>query len=100
MRPVTRTLTGVSDVIIPVSQYDHGYRVVCDATGTVTYDVNWTNKNVLAGETPFWITETAQAAQTGDSNLFYEGAITAFQLDITAGTGSVEITVSSFTGEG
>lgn len=98
MKIKTTSITGVASKVVPVSSYEHGYRVTVEVSGTVTYTVNWTNRNVLAGETAFWTAETEQSGKSTSTNLHYEGGISAFQLDVTAGTGTATMTISSYTG--
>ena len=99
MRPKSVSLTGAGTLVLPVDSYVEGYLVTLDITGTATCTVSLTNKKVLAGETAAWFAISDLANKATDTYAFVPGGVTAFQLEISAGTGTVEMTVSCAKGE-
>lgn len=95
MRPMQTSLTGTGNKVMPVDYNIDSFLVTVDVTGTVTFTVNLTNVNVLGGDTPLWFPITALAAKTADTYSQVEGGVTAFQLVISAGTGTAVMTVSA-----
>lgn len=95
MRPLQTSLTGTGNVILPVEYNVHSYLITVDVTGTVTFTVNLTNVRILGGATALWFPITALTDKTADTYAGVEGGATAFQLVISAGTGTAVMTVSA-----
>ena len=89
-RPNTVSLTGVSDVTIPVNRYDENMTVQIAVTGTATWTLKWTLANVMRGDTPAWADHPAGALTgSAEGQAQFDFPVTALQLAITAGTGNV-----------
>jgi hypothetical protein len=99
MRPVNVSVTGVgvSNPIpqdINVTPFNIGFGVV--VTGTVTYSIQHTFDNVYStGYNPAtgnWFTHPDVVSQTVNSDGNYAFPITAMRLNVTAGTGTANLT--------
>lgn len=95
MRPMQTSLTGTGNKVMPVDYNIDSFLVTVDVTGTVTFTVNLTNVNILGGDTALWFPITALANKSADTYSQVEGGVTAFQLVISAGTGTAVMTVSA-----
>jgi len=98
MRPKRVALAAVATKVVPVSQYDAGYRVQVGGTFVGTYSVEFTDVDIhkLGIAEAEWKSETDQTTQTAASELFYNGGITAFRLNVTIYTsGSIEMNITS-----
>jgi len=95
MRPMQTSLTGAGNKVMPVDYNIGSFLITVDVTGTVTFTVNLTNVNILGGETALWFPITALTAKAADTYAQVEGGATAFQLVISAGTGTAVMTVSA-----
>lgn len=107
MRPVTYNITGtgVSGVYAPdhyVSPFNVSLGVT--VTGTATYTVQYTFDDVFDGsyvpDSGSWIDHPSLTAQTAtkDSNIAYP--VRGVRLNVTAGTGTVRLTVIQAGGGG
>ena len=98
MRPKRVSLASVTTKVVPVSQYDAGYRIQVGGAFVATYNVEYTSVDIhkLGISEAEWEAESAQDAQIGPTELSYKGGITAFRLNVTAHTsGAVEMNITS-----
>lgn len=98
MRPQVTTQTGVGNgTTIPVNYKQENFKVSfgCVITGTVTYKVQHTLDNVYDAATtaPVFFDHSFAVGQTANADGNYEFPIMALRLVVTAGTGSVTMTV-------
>lgn len=104
MRRITQTVTGVgSSPVIPMDSRAKVFNVGfgCEVTGTATYTVQHTFDDIYnPAITPVWFPHQYVAAQTTNQNGNYAFPISAMQLVITAGTGSVTINILQTAGQG
>lgn len=88
MRPIQQTQSGVGvGAWLPVDR--HPFSSVsygCRVTGTVTYNVEYTYENVLAGATPTQVF-AAQTGKTANQDGVINQPIAAIRLNVTAATG-------------
>lgn len=92
---VTQTGVGTS-VWIPVDnkQACFGIGFGCVVSGTVTYDVQHTFDDIFdADVTPIAFTHSSVTGKTANQDGNYAFPIRAMRLNVTAGTGSVTITI-------
>lgn len=92
---ITQVGVGASKPI-PLDTYqshtDTGLAAV--VTGTATYSVQHTLDNVLdPNVTPTWFDHTTLTGQTATKDGFYDRPIAAVRINVTAGTGTVALTV-------
>lgn len=107
MRPVVFTITGTgtSNVMVP-DQYISPFNVALGVTvtGTSTYTVQYTFDNALAegysAASGNWVDHPSLTAQTAskDSNIAYP--VGGIRLNVTAGTGTVRLTIIQAGGGG
>jgi len=107
MRPAVYTVTGVgvSGVYAP-DHYISPFNLAlgADITGTVTYTVQYTFDDVFASgfdpATATWINHPSLTARTTstDSNIAYP--VQGVRLNVTAGTGTVRLTIIQAGGGG
>lgn len=62
-------------------------------SGSVTYTVQHCFDNILAGATPTWFDHDFLAAKTTNDDGNYAFPITGIRLNVTAGTGTVTLTI-------
>jgi hypothetical protein len=100
MRPISVSVTGVgtSSVIVPdhqTSPFNVG--LGCKVTGTATYSVEHTFDDVFSPTfTPAsatWIANSGLTAKTATADGNYAFPVTGIRLNVTAGTGTVTLTV-------
>lgn len=100
MRPVVYTITGTGiSGVCPIDHYIAPTNVTLGVTvtGTSTYTVQYTFDDVFANSynpaTGNWVDHPSLTAQTGskDSNLAYPAR--GVRLNVTAGTGTVRLTI-------
>jgi hypothetical protein len=97
MRPVTvsRTGVGVSSVVaVDYMQNSPAVGIAAVVSGTVTYDIQHTYSDVLDSTvTPVWFIAPELAAKTVSADGVYVGPIRGLRINVSAGTGSVTLTV-------
>ena len=97
MRPVTVSRTGVGQsAVVPTDymQISPSVGVGAVVSGTVTYNVEHTYSDVLDPTvTPVWFVAPELSAQTTSKDGVYVGPIRGLRVNVTAGTGSVTMTV-------
>lgn len=94
MRPRTITQTGVgTSAPFPVDWRQQNFQVslMCVVTGTVTYTIEHTLDNIVDGETPTWFPHSTLAGISATADGNYAFPITAWRVNVTAGTGSVAV---------
>ena len=64
-----------------------------NVSGTATYTVQHCFDDVLKGETPVWYDHATLAGQTTNKDGNYAYPITALRLRVTAGTGTVTLSI-------
>lgn len=92
---VTQTGTGTS-AWIPVDYTQNAFAIGfgCVVSGTVTYTVQHTFDNIQdASVTPTAFDHSTVAAETTNQDGNYAFPVRAIRLNVTAGTGSVTITI-------
>jgi len=92
---VTQTGTGTS-AWIPVDNTQNAFAIGfgCVVSGTVTYDVQHTFDDIYdADVTPVAFTHSVVTGKTANQDGNYAFPIRAIRLNVTAGTGSVTITI-------
>ena len=92
---VTQTGTGTS-AWIPVDHTQNAFAIGfgCVVSGTVTYDVQHTFDNIFDSNiTPTAFTHSLVTGKTSNQDGNYAFPIRAMRLNVTAGTGSVTLTV-------
>lgn len=92
---ITQTGTGAS-AWIPVDNTQNAFAIGfgCVVSGTVTYDVQHTFDNVFDSSiTPTAFTHATVTGKTANQDGNYAFPIRAMRLNVTAGTGSVTITI-------
>lgn len=62
-------------------------------TGTATYTVEHCYDDVLGGETPTWYSHPVLVGQTANKDSSYTTPITAMRINVTAGTGTVVLSI-------
>lgn len=92
---VTKTGTGTSAWIpVDYTQANFGIGFGCVVSGTVTYDVQHTFDNIQdTSVTPTAFTHSTVTSKTTDQDGNYAFPIRAIRLNVSAGTGSVTITI-------
>ena len=98
MRPKKVSLAAIDTYVVPVSQYDDGYRIQVGGTFSATYSVEYTSVDIhkLGLSAAIWTSDTEQTDQTSGTSRHYEGGITAFRLNVSAYTsGDVEMHIAS-----
>lgn len=103
MRPKKVSLAAVDTYVVPVSQYDRGYRIQVGGTFVGTYSVEYTNVDIhkLGIGAALWISDTEQAVKTSGTGAIYDGSLTAFRLNVTAYTsGEIEMHVTCLVAKG
>jgi hypothetical protein len=100
MRPVTVSVTGVNvSQVIPLDWNSSPFNVGvgCIVSGTVTYTVEHTFDDVFAPTfvpaSANWLPNTGLTAQTASKDGNYAFPVRGIRLNVTAGTGSVTMTV-------
>lgn len=97
MRPQTVSVTGVgTSAWIPVNTKQTPFNVGLGAVvnGTVTYTIQHTFDNVLnPGVTPVAFDNTGLTGQTVNKDCNYAFPVAAIRINVTAGTGSVTLTI-------
>lgn len=97
MRPVTVSKTGVGQTaIVPMdyalAHFSASAAVIVD--GTVTFNIEHTYDNVLdSAVTPVWFAPAADAGKTANHDKAYSAPIRGVRANVTAGTGTVTMTV-------
>lgn len=92
---VTQTGTGTS-AWIPVDHTQNAFAIGfgCVVSGTVTYDIEHIFDNIQSSSvTPTAFKHAVVIGQTGNKDGNYAFPIRAIRINITAGTGSVTLTV-------
>lgn len=92
---VTKTGTGTS-AWIPVDHTQNAFAIGfgCVTSGTVTYDVQHTFDNIYDSTvTPTAFTHSSVTGKTANQDGNYAFPIKAIRLNVTAGTGTVTITI-------
>jgi len=92
---VTKTGTGTSAWIpVDYTQANFGIGFGCVVSGTVTYDVQHTFDNIQdTSVTPTAFTHSTVFSETTNQDGNYAFPIRAIRLNVSAGTGSVTITI-------
>lgn len=92
---VTQTGTGTSAWIpVDYTQNAFGIGFGCVVSGTVTYDVQHTFDNIFDSSiTPTAFTHSSVTGKTANQDGNYAFPVRAVRLNVTAGSGSVTITV-------
>lgn len=92
---VTQTGTGTSAWIpVDYTQANFGIGFGCVVSGTVTYDIQHTFDNIQDSSiTPTAFTHVTVTGKTANQDGNYAFPIRAIRINITAGTGSVTLTV-------
>lgn len=92
---VTQTGTGTSAWIpVDYTQANFGIGFGCVVSGTVTYDIQHTFDNIQDSSiTPTAFTHGTVTGKTANQDGNYAFPIRAIRINITAGTGSVTLTV-------
>lgn len=93
-RPKTISVTGVgTSAAIPVDWRKEYFAlsILCNVSGSATYSVQHTLDNVLAGATPVWVDHPTLVGKTGTADGNYAFPVTAVRLNVTAGTGTVNM---------
>ncbi len=96
MRPVKVSQTGTGNKIVPVDYMQCPPRISAAGTitGTVTYNIEHTYDNVNdPSVTPIWFDPAANSGKTANYDVGYEFPIMGLRLNVTAGTGTVVMTV-------
>lgn len=100
MRPVRVSVTGVgTSQVIPPDYISSPFNVGigCIVTGTATYSVQHTFDDVFAPTfnpaTANWLDNTGLTAQTASKDGNYAFPVMGIRLNVTAGTGTVQMTV-------
>lgn len=97
MRPVTVSKTGVGQTAVVPVDYAAAYDATSAAavvSGTVTFNIEHTYDNVLdSAVTPTWFALAADTGKTANHFREYLAPIRGIRANITAGTGSVTLTV-------
>ena len=97
MRPRIISQTGVgTSVPFPVDWRQQNFQVslICEAVGTVTYTIEHTLDNIIDGKlttTPVWVPKSDLTGKTATAEGSYLSPITAFRINVTAGTGTVNV---------
>lgn len=94
MRPRKIVQTGVgTSAPFPVDWRQQNFQVslMCEVEGTVTYTIQHTLDNVLNNETALWFDNATLANKTTTADGNYAFPITAFRVNVTAGTGTVTV---------
>ncbi len=96
MRPQTLSITGTGTTAwIPLdykqNPFNVGFGVV--VSGTITYDIEHTFDDVLAGDTATAFKHSTLTAQTTNKDGNYSAPIRAIRINNTAGTGTTTITI-------
>lgn len=104
MRSTTITQTGVgSSAVCPVDFRAQVFAIGigCVVTGTVTYSVQHTFSDIYDPTvTPVWFNNAYAVAQTANIDTNYAFPVKALRVTVTAGTGSVAMTVVQASGQG
>lgn len=93
-RPKTFSVTGVgTTAAIPVDYRKEYFAlsILCDVSGSATYTVQHCLDNVLNGATPTWVDHPTLVGKTGTADGNYAFPVTAVRLNVTAGTGTVNM---------
>lgn len=97
MRPQTISITGVgTSAWVPVDRVQTPFNVSlsCVVNGTVTYDIQHTFDNVLeAGTSPTAFTHSTITGKTANTDGNYAFPVCAVRINISAGTGTVTLTI-------
>lgn len=97
MKPRIISQTGVgTSAPFPVDWRQQNFQItlICEAVGTVTYTIEHTADNIIDGRetaTPVWMPHATLAAKTTTAEGNYTSPITAFRVNVTAGTGTVKV---------
>ena len=96
MRPVIVSQTGVGTKVVPVDYLQVPPRISAAGivTGTATFNIEHTYSNVNDPTvTPVWFAPTADSGKSANYDKGFEFPIMGIRLNVTAGTGSVALTV-------
>lgn len=94
-RPNKVAVTGVGSAIIPMNRFEHYTTVYVEATGTVTWTLQWTLANLQRGETPVWadFPTGAVGGTDADGSTTFSFPVMALKLEVTSGAGTAEATI-------
>lgn len=93
MRPISRSQTGVGEVVIPVNRFEANTSIQVAVTGTVTYAVDWTLDDPQESS-PQWSDFLAGAfgsSAAGATAIDYP--VRALRLNVTAGAGTATVKI-------
>lgn len=97
MRPriISQVGTGIS-APFPVDWRQQNFQIslICEVVGTATYTIEHTADNIIDARetaTPVWMPHATLANKTTTSEGNYTSPITAFRINITSGTGAVNV---------
>lgn len=94
MRPVTVSQTGTGQTVpVPMDREQAPFTVGigCVVTGTATYNVEHTLDD--PGVSPTWFQHPVLNAQTASASNSYSFPVRAIRLNVTAGSGTVAMTL-------
>lgn len=96
MRPQVISQTGIGTTAwIPINtkQTPVNIGIGCVVVGTVTYDIEHTYDNVLAGQTATAFKHPTLTAKTTNADGSYLAPISAIRINVTADAGTVTATI-------
>lgn len=95
MRPITVSQTGTGSKVIPVDRFRDSMSLQVVVTGTATWNIKWTADNVYRDAAPYQWNDPPAGALGGSASAVAHLTfpMMALQLNVTAGTGTVEVTV-------
>lgn len=96
MRPKVISVTGIGvSPTIPLDWRSPDFKcsIQCDVTGTVTYTIEHTLNNPFGPDTLNWLANNPVKAKTEATDANYVLPVRAIRLNVTAGTGTVTMTV-------
>jgi archaellum component FlaF (FlaF/FlaG flagellin family) len=96
IRTISKTGTGTTSVF-PVNWRGGagGFQIGLGVTvsGSATYTIEHCFDNILAGATPTFYSHSTLVAQTANKDGNYAFPITGIRINVTAGTGTVNLTI-------